>query len=528
MVDMIEHINGSGLSGMAGKTGKHAKNSLFGKLLTMLEKHAQITAKGKITHAGKGGILRISPDKSEPLIAAKGKQLLSLAMKGKHGIDPHEEDKLTPVVAAHILIAAASLNKKTLHVARASLAGEQTHALGALANPAGTLSMQSGGVGIPVLIGQTAKTGQTAKAGQAIKVDQSVLSDVRPSAMQLSQAAGSRAAELASAKFAEGAVQISGESPKNTSEVKGSVSETAARTGVSASATRQQTTTDLFGQKAVSAEPGTEPIAGAADKLGSPAANQVHLQSKVAWQANTDAHQAKADTKLSHTESAKAPVAAHVQQNKITRLQQGQSVTTSQVATATGMAAPGLSVADSGSQSSDKGNQDGRYISALGSDAKSGSSAASSPSGFHQYLSGKTPPSMTLFDSIKHIVQSASKGKTRLEIQLEPANLGKIQISLQSDAAKHLQVHMIVDQSMTRTALEQQLPQLKSALAQQGFDLSGFSMGSQGQQPSFGGNHRRNQAAERFDGPVKGISETSIPATRRQGVATESGLSIRV
>jgi len=528
---MIEHINGAGLSGMAGKTGKHAKNSLFDKLLAVLEKHAQIAGKGKISHAGKGGILRILTDKSEPLIAAKGKQLLSLAMKGKQGIDPHEEDKLTPVVAAHILIAAASLNKKTLHAARATLAGQQPHAKGELANPAGTLSMQSGGAGVPVLIGQAIKAGQTAKAGQTIKVDQSVLSDVRPSAMQLSQAAGSRAAELASAKFAEGAVQIPGELQKNISEVKGSVSETAARTGVSASATRQQTTTNLFGQKAVSAESVAEPIAGATDKLGSPAANQVHLQSKAAWQANTDAHQAKADTKLSHAESAKAMVAAHVQQNKIPQLQQGQSVTTSQVATATGMAAPGLSdasLADSGSQSSDKGNQDGRYISALGSDAKSGSSAASAPSGFHQYLGGKTPPSMTLFDSIKHIVQSASKGKTRLEIQLEPANLGKIQISLQSDAAKHLQVHIIVDQSMTRTALEQQLPQLKSALAQQGFDLSGFSMGSQGQQPSFGGNHRRNQAAERFDGSVKGISETSIPAARRQGVATESGLSIRV
>ncbi len=87
---------------------------------------------------------------------------------------------------------------------------------------------------------------------------------------------------------------------------------------------------------------------------------------------------------------------------------------------------------------------------------------------------------MSMLESIQYIAQSARDGKTRLEIQLEPAHLGKIHVSLQTDAAKQLQVHLIADQNSTRQAIEQQLPALRQALAQQGLDLSGFSMGSHG------------------------------------------------
>jgi len=67
---MIEQINGTGQSGILGKSGKQAKNSLFAKLLSMLEKHAQGN--------GKGLLATSEPD---ALAAKKGKMILNLSEK---------------------------------------------------------------------------------------------------------------------------------------------------------------------------------------------------------------------------------------------------------------------------------------------------------------------------------------------------------------------------------------------------------------------------------------------------------------
>ncbi|HIP07527.1 MAG TPA: flagellar hook-length control protein FliK [Mariprofundaceae bacterium] len=79
------------------------------------------------------------------------------------------------------------------------------------------------------------------------------------------------------------------------------------------------------------------------------------------------------------------------------------------------------------------------------------------------------------------IVKSAKDGKTSLELQLEPANLGKVQVSIQIDSQKQIQVAFTVEQQASRQALEQHMPQLRLALAQQGLDLGGFSMQMQQQ-----------------------------------------------
>jgi len=521
MVGMIEHIDGVGLSGMAEKTGKQAKNSLFGKLLAMLEQHAQVTGKAQLSHAGKSSLSHVLSDKGDPLVAAKSKLLPVLAIKGKQGVKAKEDDRLTPLFAAHVVADVATQGKKTLQTGKAIFAGEQTQMKGERANKAGKLSMPSGGAGVPVLIGQT------------------ILSDAKPTGLRSPLVAESDSAKLASARLAADAVQVPGEAQKNTAKVQGSVSETAARIDIPASAQaltsietsviKRQVATGVSGQKTIAVESGIENIANTTDKVQASLQPKAGLQVNVNVQSRADL-QSKVDLQ-SHAESSKALLAAHVQQNKTGQLPQGQGGVASPVITSAGMAASGMadaSLADSGSQPSDKGNQDGRYISASGSDAKSGSSATSVSSNFHQYLSGKTAPSMTLFDSVNHIAQSASKGKTKLEIQLEPANLGKIQISLQSDAAKQLQVHIIVDQSATRAALEQQLPQLRSALAQQGFDLSGFSMGSQGQQNSTGNTHqgRQGDQTHQFANPSEDLIPPSTANVRR--AAGDAGLSIRV
>ncbi len=106
---------------------------------------------------------------------------------------------------------------------------------------------------------------------------------------------------------------------------------------------------------------------------------------------------------------------------------------------------------------------------------------------------------MPLHEAIRHIAHSAKQGKTRLDIQLEPAHLGRIHISLTTDASRHIQIHLIADQSATRHMIEQQLPLLRHALAEQGLDLSGFSTGggsfAQGGETAHGGRGEQGRPA---------------------------------
>jgi len=167
-------------------------------------------------------------------------------------------------------------------------------------------------------------------------------------------------------------------------------------------------------------------------------------------------------------------------------------------------------------------------MSAMSGDSRSAATSSTGNTQFQSYLTSKAAPVMSVFDSMNHIAHSASNGQTKLEIQLDPAHLGKIQITLQTDASKQLQVHMVVDQGTTRAAIDQQLPVLRAALAQQGFDLSGFSMGSQSQESGFGSDSSGSGSAfAKSDEP--GSKESQTAQSMQQPVRTaESGLSIRV
>jgi len=227
-----------------------------------------------------------------------------------------------------------------------------------------------------------------------------------------------------------------------------------------------------------------------------------------------------------------AAFAAAVQNHMQGKNAHGQPQQTAAQASATATVAQSTisdaSTSDAGNHASDRGAQDGRAMSAMSGDTRSGATSSTGNTQFQSYLTGKAAPVMTVFDSMNHIAQSASNGQTKLEIQLDPAHLGKIQITLQTDASKQLQVHMVVDQGTTRAAIDQQLPALRAALAQQGFDLSGFSMGSQSQESGFGSgeNSSGNTFAKAGENSDK---ETQTTQSMQQSVRTaESGLSIRV
>ncbi len=95
---------------------------------------------------------------------------------------------------------------------------------------------------------------------------------------------------------------------------------------------------------------------------------------------------------------------------------------------------------------------------------------------FQAQLAYKSQRTFTPADAMLEIVKSAKDGSTTLELQLEPAHLGKVQVQIQMDTAKNIQVAFTVDQQTSRQALEQHMPQLRLALSQQGLDLGSFSM----------------------------------------------------
>lgn len=135
---------------------------------------------------------------------------------------------------------------------------------------------------------------------------------------------------------------------------------------------------------------------------------------------------------------------------------------------------------------------------------------------------------MRAMEAVQSIAHSAANGTTKLELQLEPAHLGKVHVTLQTDAAKQLQMHLTVESQMTRQVIEQHMPQLRAALEQQGLNLDNFTLstGSQGQQ------HQQQQAREyaaAFTGRESAANSMDMPGSApRQTPHAGSRLSIHI
>jgi len=525
---MIEPTNGPGLSGITGKSAKQGNNSLFSKLLAMLEKQTEASAKGKgvqLNAAGltKGKATTLIADKGESLIAGKGKSLITgkgeslTADKTKAGGKTLAEETATPLISASIII-----------------------------DPATQQIKKGGKTGVVnVLIGEQ-KTGQ--ETGQQTAQKSDAKGQLADSALKQPLIAGGASVGGNASDAAEGEESLLLNKQPLATETKNAVSNTQTETKVAASITDAEqllSTTDKADKSTIaklSPQTGSEWNAPKASPNGAAVTAPVTSEQKLATPLLGKEQKVAASTQPNHasgdkpdgqqkSETANMLAGAQLQQgNKAAQPQQGQTPSASALtATAIQANSSDSSLADSGSGSSDKGGQDARNLSALNGDAKSTSASASGNSNFQSYLTGKATPTMSLFDSMKHIAQSASNGQTKLEIQLDPVNLGKIQISLQADANKQLQVHMVVDQSTTRVNIEQQLPMLRNALAQQGFDLSGFSMDSNGQQGGFADNG--HQASGNNQANNDNLSANNLSANiseQSAGRTADGGLSIRV
>ncbi len=137
---------------------------------------------------------------------------------------------------------------------------------------------------------------------------------------------------------------------------------------------------------------------------------------------------------------------------------------------------------------------------------------------FQAQLAYKTQQSYTPHDAVLEIVKSAKHGSTTLELQLEPAHLGKVQVHIQTDATKQLQVLFTVEHHASRQALEQHMPQLRLAMAQQGLDLGSFSM-QMHQQQTQQQEHGQQQTPTGY---------TPTDQTDAQGFTTQQTIGVNI
>jgi flagellar hook-length control protein FliK len=131
------------------------------------------------------------------------------------------------------------------------------------------------------------------------------------------------------------------------------------------------------------------------------------------------------------------------------------------------------------------------------------------------------------------IAASARSGKSRFEIRLDPAELGRIDVRIDVDRNGQVTSHLTVEKPETLSMLRQDAPQLQRAL-----DDAGFKTGSDGlqfslrDQSSSGHNNNGNQTGRNAQRLV--ISdEDNIPAavagrTYGRVLGSSSGIDIRV
>src|SRR5207244_8105154 len=130
------------------------------------------------------------------------------------------------------------------------------------------------------------------------------------------------------------------------------------------------------------------------------------------------------------------------------------------------------------------------------------------------------------------IAASARSGKSRFEIRLDPADLGRIDVRIDVDRSGQVTSHLTVEKAETLSMLQQDAPQLQRAL-----DDAGLKTGSGGLQfslrdQSFSGQNSGNETTGNAQRLVISDDDT-IPAAlagRSYGrmLCASGGVDIRV
>lgn len=125
------------------------------------------------------------------------------------------------------------------------------------------------------------------------------------------------------------------------------------------------------------------------------------------------------------------------------------------------------------------------------------------------------------------INQMAQSGKTMLRIQINPEELGRIEVKLVSEPAG-MRVVMTTDQPATGRLLENQISQLQKALVEAGVRVSGMEVNSQNAGSQFAGNNRDQQLTFTPPAYASGRFEEQSQEVALQATGPLSGLDYQV
>lgn len=110
------------------------------------------------------------------------------------------------------------------------------------------------------------------------------------------------------------------------------------------------------------------------------------------------------------------------------------------------------------------------------------------------------------------IAASAQSGKTRFEVRLDPADLGRIDVRIDVDRNGQVTSHLTVDKPETLSMLQQDAPQLQQALSDAGLKTGSGGLQFSLRDQSQSGQNNQNQSGAQPQRLV--ISEEdSVPAT---------------
>jgi chemotaxis protein MotD len=177
-------------------------------------------------------------------------------------------------------------------------------------------------------------------------------------------------------------------------------------------------------------------------------------------------------------------------------------------------------------------NSSGNGLQAPGAIQTQQTTASAAPAAAQLTATAATGAAVPLSGLAMEIAASANSGKTRFEIRLDPAELGRIDVRIDVDRHGQVTSHLTVERPETLSMLRQDANQLQRAL-----DNAGLSTGNSGLQfslrdQSSQGQNDGNQSNPNAHRVVVG-EEDSVPAVvagRSYGrmLGSSSGVDIRV
>ena len=132
------------------------------------------------------------------------------------------------------------------------------------------------------------------------------------------------------------------------------------------------------------------------------------------------------------------------------------------------------------------------------------------------------------------IAASVQSGKTRFELRLDPADLGRIDVRISVDRSGQVTSHLTVEKPETLSMLRQDAPQLQQALSDAGLKTSSnglqFSLRDQsapGQQ-NWQNNQQNDNAQRLVVSEDTGVTASLAGQSYGRTLSASGGVDIRV